>query len=108
MIKNAKKMKSLSILYNYAYEYAMFRKIIKGLEQNLSIICKDSTWSYLKIWWFQENQLSWGYTSANLDPAKSTIFPKKNFMTAFFVDFGEFFQNRHKKQLLVNSSENVK
>ena len=44
MIKNAKKMKRLSILYNYAYEYAMFRKIIKGLEQNLSIICKDSIW----------------------------------------------------------------
>ena len=43
-IKNAKKMKRLSIFYNYADEYTMFRKIIKGLEQNLSIICKDSTW----------------------------------------------------------------
>ena len=37
-------MKYLSISYDYAYDcmYAMFRKIIKGLEHNLSIICQDS------------------------------------------------------------------
>ena len=43
-VKNTKKLKCHSISYNYFYDYMqlMFRKIIKGLEQSLPIICKDS------------------------------------------------------------------
>ena len=37
-----KKMKCLSVCYNYTYDYGLFRRTIKGLKQNLSIICKDS------------------------------------------------------------------
>ena len=38
---------------------------------------------------------------------KPTTFPKKLLHSLFFSEFGEFFYNWHKKQLLVNSSENI-
>ena len=89
----------------------MFRKIIKGLKQNFSIICKDYidiSEKYLRIWyqWFQGGHLSWSSTSANLDAVKQQLFQKSSTM-GFFL-FSGFFQNLHKEQLLVNCPENIK
>ena len=38
---------------------------------------------------------------------KKNLF-KKNSTTVIFLEFSEFFQNRHKEQLLTNSSGNIK
>ena len=63
---------------------------------------------YLKIWcqWFQGRHLSWVSTSENLDAVSQRLFQKE--LHDFFWEFGEFFQNRHKEQLSVNSSENIR
>ena len=74
----------------------MFRKIIKGLKQNFSIICKDYidiSEKYLRIWyqWLQGGHLSWSFTSANLDAVKQQLFQKSSTMVFFFI-FVDFFR----------------
>ena len=44
------------------------------------------------IWWFQESQLLWVSTSANLDPAKSMIFQKKTSLRLFLLSLESFFR----------------
>ena len=48
-----------------------------------------------------------GFTSVNLD-AVSQNFPRNAPSQFSSLQFGEFFQNRHKEQVLVNSSEHIK
>ena len=89
----------------------MFRKIIKVIKQTVSIICKDfvtaipeNTSKYHLSDYKEGNQ---GSTTENLDAASQRLFPKKSTMV-YFLEFREFFQNRDKEQLLVNSSEHIK
>ena len=87
--KNAKKMKCLSTSYYYSYDYmwAIFRKIIKALNQKRHSL--------------------WGSTSGNLEAASQRLLQKETLPQLFF-EFGKCFQSRYKEQILVNSSESIK
>ena len=47
------------------------------------------------------------FHSENLDAVSQQLFQKSS-TTVFFLKFGDFFGNKHKEQLLVNTSESIK
>ena len=92
----------------------MFRKNNQRTRQNLSNICKDCVIAIREILQIMTSmiprkKLSWDSASANLDTVSQRLFQKKLHHGFFSFEFGKFFQNRHKTQLLVNSStEHIK
>ena len=90
----------------------MFRRIIEGLQQNLSIICEHSIYVIA----ISENISKYDISDSKEDTYRgvplqqiwmlqANNFSKKNSTTDFFWSLAHFCQNRRKEQLFVNSSE---
>ena len=93
----------------------MFRKITKGLEQNLSIVFGRIPYNNVKSIKIRSvisrKKLIVRFQFSKFGCCKPTTLPKKLHPVFFFwggEEFGEFSQNIHKEQLLLNISERIK